>query len=72
MKYNENWRYENGYFRDDVYDKTQVIAKYENKNNIPNNERITSYFGDMDLYELNDDVTEERFNEIYQIASKNL
>lgn len=74
MKYNKkNWRYdENGYLRDDVYDKTQLIAKYENKKDIPDKERVTSYFGDMDVYELDDNISEEKFNEIYNIALENI
>lgn len=60
------WFYnEKGHLRSDVYDKTQLIGEYESRKKTPYSESITSYFGDMGLYELKSGVTEETFNKKY-------
>lgn len=61
------WNYnEDGLVKNGIYEKTQLIAKYENAIDMETKDRITSYFGDMDLYELLDNTTEELFEERYK------
>ncbi len=49
----------------DKSDKIQLIAKYEEENNIPYAETVTSWFGDMALFELKLGATEEQFDAAY-------
>lgn len=52
----------------DKSDKIQLIAKYEEENKIPYAESVTSWFGDMALFELKLGATEEQFNAAYEKA----
>lgn len=69
----KKWKYDAyGYLRGDVYDKIQIIGKYEAKNNVPAKDCITSYFGDMTLYEMRDNVTKEIFTKVYKKVMEDL
>lgn len=49
------------------YDEVELMAIYENISKIPNENRVTSWWGDMDMYEfkfgVKDDEVRARFNE---------
>jgi hypothetical protein len=66
-----NWPYaEDGSLRDDVYTKVQLVGFYEHKNDIPYIESLTTYFSDMDVFELRDGTTESALNAAYEKYSK--